>query len=640
MENKYNEQFSKKKSFFAVRFFKARKIISVFTIIIISALGYYAYAMYDEEDQQATYKTEKAVKGSIANTVSGTGQVSMSQQVEINSKSSGEVVAVKVSEGQEVKSGTLLFQIDSSDAAKNVRDAQTDLETAKLELEELMKSADDLSLLQAKNNLEKAREDYEKLIRTQESEYNSALENETSAQKDLEDAYEDAFNDVSDVFLDLPGIMSDLYDILYSKEIAQNEDTLYSYLTNISSLVNTISQWDYEEKTKLEQFSSKAEANYKKAREAYDKNFENYKDISRYSENEDIVELLNETLDTSRLISEAIKSSSNMFDYWSDYRSQNDSEIFSSVTSYKNTLSSFTGTTNGHISSLISINNSINNNLEAIKQSKEDVEDMNKDHPVEIESSKRGLIELEQKLKDLESGPDEMDIRAKRISIQKAQDNLFSAQSDLSDYYIKAPFDGIVAEVSVSKGDDVSSGTSLGTMTTDQHIAEITLNEIDIVSVSVGQKAIITFDAVESLSITGEVASVDMIGSVTQGVVSYRVKIVFDVQDDRIKPGMSVSVSIITESKQDAIIVPLAAVKTGKDYKYVEIMNNNVLKQIEVETGVSSDTMIEIKSGIEEGDLVVTQTTSSNSSSNSSSSKSGTSNQIQNQRGGMMMMMR
>src|SRR6185503_5946600 len=108
-------------------------------------------------------------------------------------------------------------------------------------------------------------------------------------------------------------------------------------------------------------------------------------------------------------------------------------------------------------------------------------------------------------------------------------------------YTVRAPFSGTIAKLSVDKGDQASSGTTVATIISKNQIADLSLNEVDAAKVTVGQKATLTFDAVEDLSIAGAVASVDTLGTVSQGVVSYVVKIQFTTQDERVKPGMSVN---------------------------------------------------------------------------------------------------
>ncbi len=140
-----------------------------------------------------------------------------------------------------------------------------------------------------------------------------------------------------------------------------------------------------------------------------------------------------------------------------------------------------------------------------------------------------------------------------------------------------------------------------------------------------GQKATLTFDAIEGLEITGSVVEIDTVGTVTQGVVTYNVKIGFDTQDDRIKSGMSTSASIITDVRQDVVAVPSAAVKSQGANSYVEILDSTAStqeitagitsstppRQQPVTVGISSDTMTEILSGIDTGTKVVTRTISS-----------------------------
>jgi HlyD family secretion protein len=197
-------------------------------------------------------------------------------------------------------------------------------------------------------------------------------------------------------------------------------------------------------------------------------------------------------------------------------------------------------------------------------------------------------------------------------------------------------FDGVVAEVNASLGDIVSSGTSVLTLITNQKIAEITLNEIDVAQIKIGQKANLTFDAVEDLSVTGEVAEISTLGAVNSGVVSYDIKIAFDIQDERIKPGMSVSVNIITDSKTDVLLIPVNAIKTTGSTSYVEIMVDGQLQRQIVTTGLNNDTSIEVE-GLEEGAEIVSGTTSGSSSNSASKTITNNSNRPD---GGMMMMMR
>jgi len=290
-------------------------------------------------------------------------------------------------------------------------------------------------------------------------------------------------------------------------------------------------------------------------------------------------------------MSETTKSETNILDLWVDYRSQKDLRIFGKVTELQSDLGSYTSTINNHLSGLLNIQTSLQDSRE------------------EVLNAQRSIEELELSFIDLKAGADELDIRAKKIAVQQKKDTLIDAQQNLADHYIRALFGGVIAEIDIKKGESVSPSTVVTTLITKQKIAEITLNEIDITKVETGQKVIITFDAVEDLSITGEVVEVDIIGSATQGVVTYDVKIFFDTQDERIKPGMSMSATIITNLKQDVLIVPNSAIKYQEDVQYIQIMgDNNVPYLQQVKIGISNDTDTEIISGLEEGNKIITQT--------------------------------
>lgn len=208
------------------------------------------------------------------------------------------------------------------------------------------------------------------------------------------------------------------------------------------------------------------------------------------------------------------------------------------------------------------------------------------------------------------------------LGIQAKRNTLADARQILADYSVKATLSGIVANIPIKVGNQVSTGTTMGTIITKQRIATIPLNEVDIAKVKIGQKVTATFDAIEGLEITGKVISIDSIGTVTSGVVNYNVDISFDTDDDRIKPGMSTNASIATQIAQDVLVVPTSAIKTTNGNSYIQIApkgqvattgNTGITldqtpEQVEVVKGISDDLNTEIISGIAEGDIIVTKT--------------------------------
>ena len=521
------------------------KMIALLIIAAILTGGYYGYRAIFNSGESVRYVTAAAGKGTLIVSISGSGQVSATQQVDVKAKVSSDVVYVNVKAGQYVAAGTLLAQLYARDAQKAVRDAETNLETAQLNYDQITGSIAGI------------RGDKEK------------------DSESLAKAYDDGFNAVSNTFADLPNIMTGLNTVLINKDFDQGQWNIDYYADAVRLYYVDISIVRDETYSK-----------YKAAREAYDKNLIDYKTASRFSDAAEIEAFINQTYETSRLVSEAVKSASNFVQIYKDKMTEADRQPKALADTHISNLNGYISKTNSSIQSLYSAKNL-------------------------ILGGKESLISVE------------FDIRSAKIQLDKAKDALLDAQEKLAEYYVRAPFSGMVAKVDVNVGD--SSVSNIATLITKQKIAEVSLNEVDVAQVKAGQKVTLTFDAVPDLTITGQVAEVDAVGTVSQGVVTYTVKIGFDTQDDRVKTAMSVSTAIVTEAKPNALLVPNSAVKSQGGTSYVEIVDGddrnlalaanvsgailkNTPRRQNIEIGTTSDEFTEITSGLNEGDVIVTRT--------------------------------
>jgi len=544
------------------------KVVSLVVLLIIVSLSVFVYKQSTNKDSDVKIITQTVKKGDINVSVSGTGQISSLDEIDIKSEVSGEIVYINANVGKEVKKGNLLFQIDNSDALKEIKNAELSLESALLSLEEIKEGASELSLLQAENSLTQAKE------------------TKTKAEANLIKSYEDSFNIISNVFLDLPTLMTGLKDIIFGYDVCVNGiQENYNYYASVANF--------YDERAFV--YKNEVYTKYQTAKLEYDKNLNSYKETSRYSDQKKIEELINETYETTKLISDSIKSTINLIDFYKYILTNHSINYLSTADTQLSSLSTYTSKTNSHLSSLLSAQNSI------------------KDYKESIVSAQRTIEEKELTLANLKDGPSDLELRTQELTVEQKQNDLDDLKDSLANYYIYAPFNGTITSIDISKGETVNSSSVMSSMITQEKIASITLNEIDAVKVKVGQKAVITFDAIDDLSINGEVAEVDAIGTVSQGVVSYNVKIAFDSEDERIKPGMSISVSITIDSVQDVLVVSFNLIKEQKNGSYVEVMfDDGTIEQRKVETGLSNDIFIEIKSGLNEGEKIINQTVNSN----------------------------
>ena len=199
------------------------------------------------------------------------------------------------------------------------------------------------------------------------------------------------------------------------------------------------------------------------------------------------------------------------------------------------------------------------------------------------------------------------DVKLSYSQVQIAAAQVTAAQAAISANVLTAPFDGQIAAINLQAGEQASG--IIATLITNQKIATLSLNEVDITKIKIGDKASLSFDAIDSLTISGEIAQIDTLGTVSQGVVNYVVKIAFDTQDIRVKPGMSANASIILEAKPDVLVVPSSAVKSDATGIYVQQLDAaGTPKNIPVTVGLVTDTQTEIVNGLQDGDSIITQT--------------------------------
>ncbi|MDQ5962579.1 MAG: HlyD family secretion protein [Patescibacteria group bacterium] len=293
-----------------------------------------------------------------------------------------------------------------------------------------------------------------------------------------------------------------------------------------------------------------------------------------------------------------------------------------------------------------------------------------------IASAERTIAEQKAKLASLVS-PNALDIESAELTVQQRENALQDAYNNLSNYTITAPFDGVVSGLSVSNGDFVNQSTALGILSSNKLMAEITFNEVDIAKVALGQKATLTLDAIDNIELNGEIVDIDSVGEVTQGVVSYGVKLSLSGEKvSLLKVGMSVSANILTNTKEGVLVIPLSAVKSRNKIKYVEVIDagnvpknitagtssetmggrsasstartgaNRVAKtqgttspqqlvgvytvssggvekrQVNIEVGMQNDTEVEVISGLSPGDYVIVKTTTSTATTQTNSAPS------------------
>jgi multidrug efflux pump subunit AcrA (membrane-fusion protein) len=229
-------------------------------------------------------------------------------------------------------------------------------------------------------------------------------------------------------------------------------------------------------------------------------------------------------------------------------------------------------------------------------------------------------------------------------SYQQASSTVYAPASGiLSNFALTAGMSvaNLSSNTSSSSTTDATQSVGIITNPNNQVTASVSLSEIDVVKVKVGQKATLTMDAFPSNSFTGQVLAINTSGQSSSGVTSYPTIIVFDTSLPNIYPNMSVSANIIIDSKTDVLLIPSTAIETSSDgTSTVQVVKDGNTSNVIVTLGLSNDSQTEILSSLNEGDIIISSSISNQlKSNNNSSSDFSSSNRNNNSRGGGNVMM-
>jgi HlyD family secretion protein len=523
--------------FFSVSFTRskawvlAHKAVSALVAITL-IIGTYATVHASSATAATSYVLGAVSKGTVVETVSGSGQVAASNTVEVVAKAAGTITGVQVKVGQEVRVGQQLASIDPGDAGLQLRQAQLA---------------------------------YNELIASKSASGQQAGNSVTQGQQGVETAYATARGSI----------------------LSQNA-ALVSALNNVQIL---LAQNGYLASTDANAFAAPERAAAVRSVQQATADLSGFTKISNQvtdtTDAATLQSILTSGVAAARSVSQAAKDA------------ETELEQIRQQSNYQNNSNESNTAFTTVTSSLTSANTAISNLL----------------------SAQQGITNAQNTL--AQSQTSAANTTSASSDVLSAQLNVESKQQAYNNFFVTTPISGIVAKIDLQIGDQASSGTTVATVLTKQQIAQVTLNEVDAAKVKVGDKVTLTFDAIDGLTLQGTVAEVDLVGTVTSGVVSYGTKITLDSSDERITSGMTVNADITIDSAEDALVVPSSAVTTLNGKSFVRVIPNSTMKVpatvaaksvtvrlTPVTLGISDGTRTQILSGLSEGDVIVMRTQS------------------------------
>ena len=332
------------------------KKTSIVGAIVLILVIYWLIKLIFPATVTTTYAIAEVQNGSIATNVTGSGQVSASNEIDLKTKASGDILKVNVTTGQEVKAGAKIAQIDNPSAYLDYRSAQ-------IAYEKFVQPADDSTRIQAENDL------------------NSAKQNVEKASDNLNNAYDTGYNSITSTYLDLTETINGASDMLYSGNGFLSDQNMVALPSDTKNTKNSVG------------------VSFDKAKNKYTSALSIYKTSARSDSTDSIDKLLKTTYDATKEFSTVLKDMKNLVDHIKTLESNpltNNSSVAANTAS--NNLINWIGKINFDLSSL---SNSMNN-IEDLKNT--------------VKNGPQTLAQKQANYDKVIQGADNLDIEAQRFA--------------------------------------------------------------------------------------------------------------------------------------------------------------------------------------------------------------------------------
>ena len=199
-----------------------------------------------------------------------------------------------------------------------------------------------------------------------------------------------------------------------------------------------------------------------------------------------------------------------------------------------------------------------------------------------------------------------------KLGLESAKLSLESTELNLEKAEIVAPFDGMVADISITEGKEISTAAlaapAISLVDTSDIEMRGSIDEIDISIVELNQEANILLDALPDEEIKGRVAFISPIGTALVGVVSYDTTITLENPVAELRDGMSATAEVIIERRDDVLMIPNRAIRGTLENPKVLVLADEQEEEREITLGLTDGINTEVLSGLDEGDEVVLRT--------------------------------
>ena len=268
----------------------AHKVWSVIIVIVVLGGGWWIYGKVNPSTTPTQYVLTTVQSGTIVETVSGSGQVTPSNEITINPQTSGQITQVLVKDDQQVSAGQALAYIESTSEYTSVLSAKSSLQSAQLSLQKLQEPPTSLQTTQ------KIRTRYRKPSRVCRP-----------TKTNLENEYGSAYSDMVATFLDLPTVQTQLQDVDIGTEPSKGPQW------NIDFYQSAVENWDAIDAIS---YRNAAYTDYQAAQSAYPQAYADFQQATSQSSTSTIASDLAETYSTVQDEQTALNSANSFIEFY------------------------------------------------------------------------------------------------------------------------------------------------------------------------------------------------------------------------------------------------------------------------------------------------------------------------------------
>ncbi|MCD6148705.1 efflux RND transporter periplasmic adaptor subunit [bacterium] len=542
----------------------------IFVLILIIGLGLGLYRHFAGE-KGPFYESVLVKREDIVQKVSATGRVAPAEKVNLAFDIQGRIKKIMVKVGDRVNRGEVLCQLEDEELKNQVLQAEAGRDTYQAQLNKLLAGAskEEIKVYEtALENAQLALENARTSLRNAEINLDKVR---TDAENKLAQAYQDGLNVLDDSYLKLYNAFNTADLIQRTYFTSNDQEGIKVREAKKSKIKHPMEEMkSLLEKAKEEPTSENIDLALSQAKSSLEKAAEG-------------LAVIRDTCDASVYKNQVSQTDKASLDTQRGY-------IILALTNVTNAQQAISSVKLANELSIHTAKSQVDNARNALKAAQGNVE------------------EARVRLTQIKSPARKEDIDLIKSQLAQAEAQLSLARERLQKAKLTSPISGIITQVRKKEGEMAAPGEPIiSLMSVSGLQIEVEVPEVDIGKVKLGQRAEIGLDAFPDEVFWGSVVKIDPAEEIIQGVVYYKVTIDFDKLDKRIKSGMTADIDIITQEKNNVLVVPARAVISQNDKKMVRVLEGEGFKMREVKTGIhGSEGEIEIISGLKEGERVIT----------------------------------